>query len=97
MKYIYRNVTQQNQSVLLTNKDQSFVNTKVFTPGATLELDYPGLNLYVPNILHCIVIDAPESVISEETTEPTPEVKEVKAPKIKISEVKKPFKKPGKN
>ena len=67
MKYIYRNVTHETQSVLLADKEQTFVNTKMFAPGATLELDYPGLNLYVPNILSCIAINTPK-IVNEETT-----------------------------
>ena len=57
MKYIYTNITNKPQSVLLATKSQDSVGTRTFNPGAVLELDYPGLNMYVPNILSCIIID----------------------------------------
>jgi hypothetical protein len=57
MKYIYTNVTHEYQSVLLATKNQDSVGTRTFAPGASLELDYQGLNLYVPGILSCIAID----------------------------------------
>ena len=57
MKYIYTNITNKPQSVLLATKSQDSVGTRTFNPGAVLELDDPGLNMYVPNILSCIIID----------------------------------------
>jgi hypothetical protein len=57
MKYIYKNVTTFPATVLLASKNQEYVNTLILTPGASKELDYPGLNMYVPNILSCITID----------------------------------------
>ena len=68
MKYIYKNITPNHQMVLLASKNQDTVGTRTFNPGATLELDYPGLSLYVPNILSCLVIGNEHSVISP--TEP---------------------------
>ena len=63
MKYIYKNVTLTNQNVLLASKNQDTVGVRTFSPGATLELDYPGLNLYVPSILSCMIIGDEQSVI----------------------------------
>ena len=65
MKYVYTNITGTIQSVLLASKKQDSVNMRTFTPGATLELDYPGLNLYVPNILSCVIIDVKHHVVPE--------------------------------
>ena len=88
MKYIYKNVTSHIQTVLLASKDQTKVENKVFYPGFMVELDYPGLNLYVPNILSCITIDAPALVTAAE-------VKEVKQEVVKeLEEVKQEVKEP---
>jgi len=76
MKYIYTNVTQHIQTVLLASKTQDSVGVRAFTPGATLTLDYPGLNMYVPNILSCVIIDA--------HVDPVEEVKEEKPPVVDI-------------
>ena len=65
MKYIYTNVTGTIQSVLLASKEQDQVGVRTFTPGASLELTYPGLNLYVPNILSCLVLPNPEIMFVE--------------------------------
>lgn len=64
MRYVYKNVTSNNQSVLLASKNQDTVGTRLFTPGSTLELDYPGLNLYVPNLLSCTIIGDTNSIVS---------------------------------
>ncbi len=64
MKYIYKNITNQTQNLILSAKDQNSVSIKSFQPGATLTLDYPGLTLYVPNILNCTQIGTPETVPS---------------------------------
>ena len=98
MRYIYKNVTQENQSVLLASKDQNSVTTKVFWPGAILELDYPGLNLYVPNTLSCIILQTPEiipvvpvipivkekPVVQEAIKTPEPEIEVKLEPKVEI-------------
>lgn len=93
MKYIYKNVTSHIQTVLLASKDQTKVENKVFYPGFMVELDYPGLNLYVPNILSCITIDAPALVTAAEVKEVKQEVKEpevVKEPEEVEQEAKEP-------
>ena len=61
MKYIYKNITNQTQNLILSAKDQNSVSIKSFQPGATLTLDYPGLTLYVPNILSCTQVGAAET------------------------------------
>lgn len=78
MKYIYTNVTPQVQTLPLATKNQDSVGARTFMPGASLALDYPGFNLYVPNILSCITIDtdfveAP-AVIKSKPVEVIPEV-----------------------
>ncbi|MCI4436174.1 MAG: hypothetical protein JHC33_05110 [Ignisphaera sp.] len=57
MKYIYKNVTNVPATVLLATKNQDSITTCVFSPNASIELDYPGLNMYVPNPLSCIIIE----------------------------------------
>jgi hypothetical protein len=57
MKYIYKNVTSVPATVLLATKNQDSITTCVFSPNASIELDYPGLNMYVPNPLSCIIIE----------------------------------------
>jgi hypothetical protein len=68
MLYIYKNITNKPVTVLLATKNQDSVGSRTMHPGATLPLDYPGLNMYVPNILSCLVI-------GDETSTHTPEVK----------------------
>lgn len=65
MKYIYRNVTNVPVTVLLATKNQDSITTCVFSPNASKELDYPGLNLYVPNPLSCIIVDNEMVKVSE--------------------------------
>jgi hypothetical protein len=57
MKYIYTNVTSHIQTLPLATKNQDSVGARTFMPGASLTLDYPGFNLYVPNTLSCVIID----------------------------------------
>ena len=81
MKYIYKNTTNTHQSVLLASKNQDIVGTRTFGPSATLELDYPGLSLYVPNILSCVVIgDENSTVIVPEPVIILPEVTTIVVP-----------------
>ena len=63
MKYIYTNVTNLTKSVLLATKNQDSVGVRIFAPNTSLELDYPGLNLYVPNVLSCMVIDTTAPIL----------------------------------
>lgn len=63
MKYIYKNVTLFPATVQLATRNQDYVSTIVLVPGAVKELDYPGLNLYVPNILSCYTIDVEAPVV----------------------------------
>ncbi len=72
MKYIYKNVTKENQSVLLSDKEQNNITTMFLQPGAMLELDYPGLNLYVPNTLHCTIINTPRTTLEQKFETPAP-------------------------
>ena len=88
MKYIYRNITFTFQSVILASKTQDTVGVRTFGPGATLELDYPGLSLYVPNILSCLVIGDENSVVAI----PEPVVVAKPAPVVKAAKTKVPKK-----
>ena len=91
MKYIYQNITQTNQVVTLVSKDQNTVSARTFAPKGILELDYPGLTLYVPNLLSCIIvgdensvpvpveqpkIEKPISVVVSKPEEPALQIKE---------------------
>lgn len=82
MKYIYTNVTQSIQNCLLATKSQDSVGTRTFAPGATLTLDYPGLNLYVPNTLSCITIDIDDATNLD--------ILVVKSVKTVVEEIKQP-------
>lgn len=83
MQYTYTNVTQQIQTCYLASKDQNSVSVRTFVPGASLTLDYPGLNMYVPQYLSRMEIDvefdgpaAPAIVV------PTPVVEAVIEPVV---------------
>ena len=65
MKYIYTNNSTILATVLLATKNQEYVTTLVLAPGATKELDYPGLNMYVPSPLSCYTIDVAPAVVPE--------------------------------
>ena len=81
MKYIYKNNTANNQTVFLSSKNQDTPGIRTFLPGSVLELDYPGLTMYVPNILSCVVIgdeNATDQVVEAPLPVPAPApIKEV--------------------
>ena len=91
MKYIYTNTTDKNQSVLLATKNQDAVGVRFFVPGASIELDYPGLNLYVPNLLSCIVI---ENFVATSEIEKPIKIKIPPKPKVVEEKLIKPLPKP---
>ena len=97
MKYIYINHTAFTQTCLLATKNQETVGVRTFAPGAIFELDYPGLNMYVPHILACSEMDVEHKepvVISVEpisVVEPAPVVE---LPEVVIPPVEEPIVEP---
>ena len=51
MVYIYKNITKTSQLLTLVSNQHNSVSHITVGVGATVELSYPGLDMYLPHIL----------------------------------------------
>ena len=54
MRYLYKNITTTGKLLSLLSQDRHSVSHIPVGPSTTIELEYPGLDLYLPHILALI-------------------------------------------